>query len=72
MSPYSGKYVGYGIEKGKLLMKVHYLIDERRLTAENSVILDQLTFGGKVESPRGALTGKRTPSVKCSQAPGFS
>ncbi|HSS69241.1 MAG TPA: DUF748 domain-containing protein [Casimicrobiaceae bacterium] len=51
LSPYSGKYVGYGIEKGKLSMKVHYLIDERKLTAENSVILDQLTFGGKVESP---------------------
>ena len=51
LSPYSGKYVGYGIDKGKLSMKVHYLIDERKLTAENTVILDQLTFGGKVESP---------------------
>jgi hypothetical protein len=51
LSPYSGKYVGYGIDKGKLSMKVHYLIDERKLTAENTIILDQLTFGGKVESP---------------------
>jgi len=51
LTPYSDKYVGYGIEKGKLSMKVHYLIDERKLTAENTVILDQLTFGGKVESP---------------------
>jgi uncharacterized protein involved in outer membrane biogenesis len=51
LSPYSGKYVGYGIEKGKLSMKVRYLIEERKLTAENSIILDQLTFGGKVESP---------------------
>jgi hypothetical protein len=51
LSPYSGKYVGYGIEKGKLSMKVHYLVDQRKLTAENSIVLDQLTFGDKVESP---------------------
>jgi len=51
MSPYSGKYVGYGIEKGKLSMKVSYLIENRKLKAENSIILDQLTFGDRVESP---------------------
>jgi hypothetical protein len=51
MTPYSDKYVGYGIQKGKLSMKVHYLIDNRKLTAENTVVLDQLTFGEKVESP---------------------
>ncbi len=51
MSPYSGKYAGYGIQKGKLSMKLHYLIDERKLTAENGIVLDQLTFGDKVESP---------------------
>src|SRR5262249_2815609 len=51
MSPYSGKYVGYGIEKGKLSMKVSYLVQDRKLKAENSIILDQLTFGQKVDSP---------------------
>jgi uncharacterized protein involved in outer membrane biogenesis len=51
LSPYSGKYVGYGIEKGKLSMKVAYFIEDRKLKAENSIILDQLTFGSKVESP---------------------
>ena len=51
LSPYSGKYVGYGIEKGKLSLKVKYLIDNRKLTAENSIVLNQLTFGNKVESP---------------------
>jgi hypothetical protein len=51
LSPYSGKYVGYGIEKGKLSMKVAYFIEDRKLKAENSVILDQLTFGPKVDSP---------------------
>ena len=50
LSPYSGKYVGYGIEKGKLSMKVRYLVDNRKLTAENSIVLDQLTFGNRIES----------------------
>lgn len=51
LTPYSGKYVGYGIEKGKLSFDVNYRIENRRLTAENRLILDQLTFGEKIESP---------------------
>lgn len=51
LSPYSGKYVGYGIEEGKLSMKVRYLVENRKLTAENSIVLERLTFGNKVESP---------------------
>jgi len=51
LSPYSGKYVGFGIQKGKLSVKLHYLIDERKLTATNNVVLNQLTFGDRVESP---------------------
>lgn len=50
-SPYSVKYLGYGIEKGKLSAKVHYTLRERRLEAQNKVVLDQLTFGEKVDSP---------------------
>jgi uncharacterized protein involved in outer membrane biogenesis len=51
LSPYSVKYAGYGIERGKLSVKVKYLVESRKLTAENNVYLDQLTFGEKVESP---------------------
>jgi uncharacterized protein involved in outer membrane biogenesis len=51
LSAYSGRYVGYGIEKGKLSFEVAYRIDKRALTAENRLILDQLTFGDKIESP---------------------
>ncbi|SEK96684.1 DUF748 domain-containing protein [Nitrosovibrio tenuis] len=50
-SPYSGKYVGYAIEKGKLSVDIHYHIEKGELTAENNVFLDQLTFGEKIESP---------------------
>ncbi len=50
-SPYSGKYVGYVIEKGKLSVDIHYHVEKGELTAENNVFLDQLTFGEKIESP---------------------
>lgn len=51
VSSYSGKYVGYGIDKGKLSMNLKYQIRDRKLSAENQIFLDQLTFGKRVESP---------------------
>jgi len=51
-SPYAGKYVGYGIERGKLSMDVSYRIDpDGQLQARNQIVLNQLTFGDKVDSP---------------------
>lgn len=50
-SPYSGKYLGYKIQKGKLTADVRYAIQNGQLTAENNIFLDQLTLGEKVESP---------------------
>ena len=50
-SPYSGKYAGYGIEKGKLSLNVAYKLENNQLTAENRLFIDQFTFGNKVESP---------------------
>lgn len=49
-SAYAGKYLGYGIEKGKLSYKATYRIKDGKLNAENSLILDQLTLGEKVQS----------------------
>ena len=49
-SAYTGKYLGYGIEKGKLSYKASYRISNGKLAAENSLILDQLTLGEKVKS----------------------
>ncbi len=51
VSTYAAKYVGYGIEKGKLSATLNYKIEDRKLTATNQVFLDQLTFGDKVDSP---------------------
>jgi hypothetical protein len=51
LTPYSVKYAGYGIEKGKLSMEVRYKLDNRKLAASNKLVLDQLTFGEHVDSP---------------------
>ncbi|MBP8271385.1 MAG: DUF748 domain-containing protein, partial [Sphaerotilus sp.] len=52
LSPYAGKYAGYGIERGKLTMDVAYRITpEGQLNATNKLVLNQLTFGERVESP---------------------
>jgi uncharacterized protein involved in outer membrane biogenesis len=51
MTPYSGKYIGYTIEKGKLSFDVNYQIAKRKLDSKNNLFLDQITLGEKVESP---------------------
>jgi hypothetical protein len=49
-TPYTNKYVAHPINKGKLNLDLSYLIDKRKLDAQNKVLIDQLTFGDKVES----------------------
>lgn len=49
--PYSGKYAGYGLSKGRLSLDLRYKISEKILEAENLVHVDQLTFGQKTSSP---------------------
>ena len=52
LSPYAGKYAGYAIERGKLSMDVHYNVQpDGKLEARNHVVLNQLTFGDRIESP---------------------
>ncbi len=54
LSPYSGKFLGYGVTSGKLSLELRYQIEQGRLVGDNRIILDQLTLGERVESP-GAL-----------------
>lgn len=51
LTTYSAKYAGYPIEKGKLSLDVAYHVKDHQLTANNTLKIDQLTFGEKVESP---------------------
>lgn len=50
MTPYSGKYLGYAIEKGKLSLELKYLIENRELDSTNDVLIDELTFGEEIKS----------------------
>jgi len=52
LTPYSGTYAGYKIEKGSLSFDLKYLISGMKLDAENKVVIDQLTLGDRVESPQ--------------------
>ncbi|MFZ5759388.1 MAG: DUF748 domain-containing protein [Thermodesulfobacteriota bacterium] len=50
MSPYTIKFIGYPLTKGKLNLNLHYLVDDKKLTAENKVFLDQITLGNYVKN----------------------
>jgi len=49
-TPYSGKFAGYKIDKGKLSLGLNYKLSKNKLVAENNVTLDQLTLGEVVNS----------------------
>jgi uncharacterized protein involved in outer membrane biogenesis len=44
-NPYSGRYAGYAIAKGKLTTEMHYKIVNRALQAEHHILIDQLEWG---------------------------
>lgn len=44
-NPYSGRFAGYNIVKGKLSTELAYRIDARTLQAEHHIVVDQLEFG---------------------------
>jgi uncharacterized protein involved in outer membrane biogenesis len=50
LSPYSAKFAGYRIRKGRLNLDLHYRIQQGQLNAENKVVLEQLQLGEKVDS----------------------
>ncbi len=51
ISPYSGKFAGYPINKGKLSLDLNYKLSQKELVGEKKVLIDQMTMGSKVESP---------------------
>lgn len=51
-TPYTGRFLGYTVEKGKLYLDLKYHIDKKQLNSENKVFIDQFTFGEKVESDK--------------------
>lgn len=52
VTPYTGSFLGYKVEKGKLYLDLKYHIDKKQLISENKIFIDQFTFGEKVESDK--------------------
>ncbi len=51
MSPYTGKYIGYNVRKGKLTLDLSYLIELINLNSLNNLLVNQFELGERVESP---------------------
>jgi len=51
MTPYSGKFMGYRIKRGKLSLGLEYDIKQAQLKADNKILLERLYLGEKIESP---------------------
>ena len=63
LTPYSGTYLGYAVDKGKLFLDSKYRIENRKLDLENRVIIDQLDLGKRIESDKAI-----SPSVRIAVA----
>ncbi|MDG1580628.1 DUF748 domain-containing protein [Pseudomonas sp. GOM6] len=50
LTPYSGKFAGYRIRKGRLNLDLHYQIEKGQLNADNKLLLEDLQLGEKVDS----------------------
>jgi hypothetical protein len=51
LTPYSGKFAGYAIDRGKLNLDLRYVVRDGQLDGQNKVVLDQLTLGKAIDSP---------------------
>src|SRR4029453_12488335 len=53
-NPYSGKFAGYNISKGKLSTELKYKVQDRKLDAQHHIVVDNLEFGDKTDSKDAA------------------
>jgi len=51
ISPYMVQFAGYKVEKGKLTLDLKYTVANRKLTASNSIFIDQFELGERVDNP---------------------
>ncbi|WP_370261144.1 DUF748 domain-containing protein [Limnobacter sp.] len=53
LTPYTATFANRKIESGKLSLNLKYNIENRQLNSSNQVIIDKLTLGERVQSPKG-------------------
>ncbi len=54
LSPYSGTYAGYAIERGVLNLDLKYALADNKLQGDNRIVISQMKLGDKVASDRAA------------------
>ena len=76
LTAYSGKYLGYAIDRGKLNIESDNRIDGEKLDSRNKIFIDQLAFGERVKSEEAsnlpvklavALLQDRSGEIRLSQ-----
>ncbi len=63
LSPYSGKFLGYKIDRGKMLLTLKYRIEDGRLSGDNQVVLEDFTLGEYVGNEMIAIPMKLVVSL---------
>jgi len=51
LSPYSGRFAGYELARGKLFLVIKAKVADRKIDMSNVITLNQFTFGAPVKSP---------------------
>jgi Domain of Unknown Function (DUF748) len=51
LSPYSGRFAGFELTRGKLFLAIKAKVADRKIDMSNVVTLDQFTFGAPTNSP---------------------
>lgn len=52
LTPYSGTYAGFAIKRGQLNIDLDYQLQNHKIAGKNKIVMDQLTLGEKVDSPK--------------------
>ena len=66
-TPYSDKFAGYAINKGKLSPDLNYKLSKNILVGENEIFMDQFTFGERIDSPDATILPVRLAVAKGSR-----
>lgn len=51
LSPYTVKFAGHKIARGKLDLDLRYRFDQKRMNGDNKIVIDELELGEKVPHP---------------------
>ncbi len=49
-TPYTGKFIGHAVDKGRMSLNLVYLVSQKELKGDNQILLDQFTLGKEIKS----------------------